>query len=110
MELKVTKHGDVVCIVPEMKRIDAAEAIAFKGRLAEIIDEGSLLLLLNLKHVEFVDSSGLGAIISTLRAVGTKGEVKLCHVGEQVMKLLNLTRLDKVLEVYPTEEDALARF
>ena len=110
MEVEVTKHGEVVCVHPKNERLDAAEAIEFKSRLGQVVEAGNINILINMEKVEFVDSSGLGAIISALRAVGVKGDVKLCNVSEQVITLLSLTRLDKVLEVFSSEETGLASF
>jgi len=110
MEIEITKHGEVTCVNPKITRLDAEEALEFKSRLATVVEDGAYRILINMEHIEFVDSSGLGAIISTLRAVGVKGDVKLCNVGDQIMTLLALTRLDKVLEVFASEDTGLASF
>ncbi|WP_419781883.1 STAS domain-containing protein [Maridesulfovibrio sp.] len=97
-----------ICIVrPKTHRLDASTAVDFKNTLLKLIEEGNLRLLLNLEKVDFIDSSGLGAIISALRQVGVKGDIKLCDIAEQVEELLRLTRLNKVLATFPCEKDAL---
>ncbi len=78
--------------------------------MLKLIEEGNLRLLLNLENVDFIDSSGLGAIISAMRQVGVKGDIKLCNVAEQLEELLRLTRLNKVLQSFPSEKDAMGGY
>ncbi|NDV19265.1 anti-sigma factor antagonist [Pseudodesulfovibrio sp. JC047] len=110
MKMVMQEYGDVISFRPEVTRLDASQAVQFKDELLQQIDNGSIRFLLNLSDVTFIDSSGLGAIISALRRVGVKGDVKLCCVVEQVMEMLRLTRLDTVLEVFDSEEEGIASF
>ncbi len=107
LKIDIRNENDICVINPGTHRLDASTAVDFKNSLLKVIAEGNLRLLLNLENVDFIDSSGLGAIISALRQVGVKGDIKLCDVAEQVEELLRLTRLDKVLETFPCEKDAL---
>jgi anti-sigma B factor antagonist len=60
-------------------------------------------------QVGFVDSSGLGALISTLKILRAEGgDLKLANVGEQVQAVLEITRLLRVFETYESAEEALA--
>ncbi len=110
MEVIMQEFGDIVSFKPKVSRLDASQAVEFKDELIQQITTGKIRLLLNLSEVTFIDSSGLGAIISALRRVGVKGDVKLCCVSDQIMEMLRLTRLDKVLEIFDSEETGIASF
>jgi anti-sigma B factor antagonist len=88
-------------------RIDASSAASFKGRMADIVARGDRLLILNLAAVEFIDSTGLGAIVSALKAVGQGGELVITNPQETVMSLLRLTRMNRVFRIYASEQEAL---
>jgi anti-sigma B factor antagonist len=90
------------------KRLDASVAAAFKEQVIGYINQGHKIILLDLGNVDFIDSSGLGAMVSCLKLVGVKGCIALCDVAGPVLSMLQLTRMDKVFAIYPTAEQALA--
>ena len=68
-------------------------------------------IIVNLEHVVFVDSAGLGALIEMHRKTKTKGgHLKLCHMGPKLQHALELARLLPLFETSPTEAAALASF
>jgi anti-sigma B factor antagonist len=110
MELvAVQREGSVVVVVPTMKRLDAAVAPAFKQEVVRLIESGDTRLLLDMGGVQFLDSSGLGAIVSILKALGNRGTLAVCNVQGAVLSLFQLTRMDRVFALHPTREDAMAR-
>ena len=64
-------------------------------------------MVLNLKNVELVDSSGHGAIVSAKKFLGTERMLHLAALSPIVAKVFALTRMEKVFRIYPTAEDAL---
>ena len=88
-------------------RIDAASSIFFKNALVEWINKGCRQIVLDMQNVEFLDSSGLGVIISTLKAMDGDGELVLSGVKKGVMSLLCLTRMNRVFRVYDFNEEAI---
>lgn len=71
--------------------------------------QGSLDVLVNLQQLPYIDSTELGRLIRahiSVRQAG--GRVRLCNLSERVVTLLKLSRLDTVLEIHGTEEEALA--
>lgn len=98
--------------------------LALKGRLAlgqestglrTVIDgllaNGATRIVLNLEHVHFVDSAGLGALIELHRKTKTKGgRLLLCHLGPKLKQALELARLMPLFETSPTEQEAVASF
>lgn len=110
MELvAVQRERGVVVVVPTMKRLDASVAPLFKQEVVRLIEAGDLRLVLDLEGVQFLDSSGLGAIVSILKAVGNRGTLAVCNVRGAVLSLFQLTRMDRVFTLHATREDAVAR-
>lgn len=109
MQLVHEKKGSVVVVKPLEKRMDATIAADFKTQMGVLINEGQALFVLDLSEVDFVDSSGLGAIVASLKMLGGKGDLVIASAGEKVMKLFKLTRMDRVFQVFPTSDEALAQ-
>ncbi len=105
---KHTKEG-LLIVKPEEKRLDAKVALEFKESLVELIKEGQKNILINLEEVEFIDSSGLGAIVVCLKNAGPDGNLMLCGLQPAVKSLLELTRLNKVFQIYLHEKEALEK-
>jgi anti-sigma B factor antagonist len=102
------KVGDVLVVKPTRPRLDASEATNFRTHLGRAIDGGCAKIVLNLSQVEFIDSSGLGAIISGLKALGSYDRFLLCEIKESALTTFKLTRLDRVFPIFATEDEALA--
>jgi anti-sigma B factor antagonist len=80
-----------------------------KDRLDWLVRRGQIEVLVNLGGLPFMDSSDLGRLIRahiSVRQAG--GRVRLCHLSERTMALMRMSRLDTVLDIYATEQDALA--
>ncbi|OQW90517.1 MAG: anti-anti-sigma factor [Beggiatoa sp. IS2] len=98
-----TQKKDQFLIVTFLeKRLSAALL-----RMKALIQAGHQYILLDLSHVDFIDSSGLGAIVSSFKLLGNKGNFVLCGVHGAVMSLLNLTRMDRVFPIYASLEEAI---
>jgi anti-sigma B factor antagonist len=90
------------------RRLDASGAPDFKTRVGDRIDTGVSLLVLDLSAVEFVDSTGLSAILSALKRLPPEGGIlALAGCRKPVAELIKLTRLDRVLRLFPNVEDAM---
>ena len=107
MRIEDKKIGEILLVKPLGKRIDAPSAPEFKSAMLNWIDTGYTRILLDLSEVDFIDSSGLGSIVSTLKAIGDKGDLSICGLKETVMSLFRLTRMDRVFQIFSTEEEAL---
>jgi anti-sigma B factor antagonist len=65
-------------------------------------------VVFDLRELRFVDSSGLGAILSCLRQLNAKGgDLKLCEMTKPVRALFELVRMHKIFDIYVTKEQAL---
>ena len=108
MDLEHRKDGEAVIVIPHEPRLDAHVAGEFKDALKGLVNDGNDRIALHLEDVEFVDSSGLSAIVSTMKSLAGKGEIVISGAKPPVMNLLKLTRLDKVFRTYTGEAEALA--
>lgn len=89
-------------------RLDATTAPDLKTRLASLIAEGHGQLVIDLTKVPFIDSSGLAALVSGLKAtLETGGALKLVGLNEQTSTAFRVTLLDRVFEFYPDVDTAL---
>ncbi len=103
-----TKNVDDVVIVEILEtRIDAKSALSFKAKINELILQGHELILLDLAKVEFIDSSGLGAIVSCLKTINRQGELALCCISNKVLTMFQITRMDRVFQIFSTKEEAV---
>jgi anti-sigma B factor antagonist len=87
-------------------RIVADVAPQFKEGLVTYVRDGNKNIVLDLSDVTFIDSSGLGALIGSLKAVRKDGELVLCGARDAVVNMLKLTRMDKVFQIFSTPEEA----
>jgi len=73
--------------------------------------ETGLMLVIDMHEVQSMDSTGCGALVSSLRTVrANKGELKIARPNEKTLALLRLTRLDRVFEIYRELDEAIRSF
>ena len=88
--------------------LDASSAKLFKEGMVPVIDQHQRILL-DLEDLQFVDSSGLGAMLSCLRAVHAKcGQMALCGMSKPVRTLFELVRMHRIFDIYPNRGEAIA--
>ena len=107
MNLTEEQRSGVLVIHVGGPRLEAERAPAFKNEVAARIDEGHQRLVLDLSQVEFVDSSGLGAIVACLKRLSPEGILAIVGVKGTVGKLFALTRMDRVFPIYDTVDAAV---
>ncbi|MCF8043535.1 MAG: STAS domain-containing protein [Desulfarculaceae bacterium] len=108
MQVEEKLIGNVLVVTLKDNCLDASVAAPLKKRLHEHTGNGCTKLVLDLDSVEFMDSSGLTVIISTLKALKEQGgRLVLSGVGADLATLFQLTRLDKVFQVYPNTGQAV---
>jgi len=108
MQIEHRKSGAVLIVVPQEQRIDASSAKDFKGKMVDWINEGNQMIVLDLQNVDFIDSSGLGAIVSCLKSLGGQGALVICNIRETVASLFQLTRMNRVFSIFQSQDDAVA--
>lgn len=103
------KHTETLVILqPQVHRVEASNAQILKNRLIDCISQGKNRIALDLGHVDFMDSSGLAALLSALKSLGENGKMALFGLSDKVRKLFSITRLDNgVFIITATEEEAV---
>lgn len=101
--------GGVLVVRSRERRLDAACAKAFVARLDALIDGGHDRIVLDVQDIDFVDSTGLGAIVAVLKRLGARGGLAICGVRERVHAILRIARIDRLLPIVAAREEALAR-
>jgi anti-sigma B factor antagonist len=111
MELKgIVDTSDVLIIELNENNLDASNVREFKDAAQAMINERTRVVL-DMSGVKFVDSSGLGALISCLRLLnGRRGDFKLCALAKPVRALFELMRMHRVFNIYDSREDAIRSF
>lgn len=108
MQLQTQTRPKVISVQVLEDRIDAATAIQFKERMRDITKDGQHRVVLDLARVQFLDSSGLGAIVAVKKLLGPDRVMDLAGLTPTVEKVFRLTRMDTVFTIHPTLEVAVA--
>jgi anti-sigma B factor antagonist len=89
--------------------LDAVAAPAIRAHIQALVEQGRVEIVCDLNEVDFLDSSGLSALVSALKTARERGGfLKLVGLKDQVAGAFKRTMLDRVFEIYPTVEAALA--
>jgi anti-sigma B factor antagonist len=107
MKIEAKETGGVLALRILDARFGADAVESFLQQVMARIQQGVPVIVLDLTPVGFIDSSGLGAIVTCLKAQGTRGKMAICGVRESVASLFKLTRMDKVVTLYATAEEAV---
>jgi len=109
MKFEVMTSSGVSILRYQGERLDAHNSDALKAKIKETFEGGVKSVLVDLAEVRFIDSSGLGALVSGFKnAVAFKGVLALTGFQDQVRSMFELTRLNRVFDIYATREEALA--
>ena len=85
--------------------LDGTKAEELRGQVTRALASGAKTLLMDLKETSFVDSSGLGTLVSVLKAVRAQDcEMYVCAINPQVKMLFELTCMDRVFEIFEDRE------
>ena len=107
MEIDTSRVNGKVAIVRLDGRLNMVAAPRLRAAIEELVDAGGTHVLVDLSAVPFMDSSGLGALIASLKkARQAQGDLRITGVTEQVGTVLSLTNLDRVLRPFDSVEAA----
>ena len=109
MDFSIEQQNAVCVVSPVGDRLDAAQAVAFKEALKKIVDDGANVMLLDLSNIQFLDSSGLGALVAHLKYMGVERQFELCGLTPTVEKVFKLTRMDGIFKIYTDRAAALSQ-
>jgi anti-sigma B factor antagonist len=111
MELKgFMEDNDVLVIELREDNLDASNVREFKDAVQAVMHERTRVVL-DMSGVKFVDSSGLGALISCLRQLNARrGDFKLCGMSTTVRALFELMRMHRVFNIHETRQEAVRSY
>jgi len=110
MDIKLREVGDVA-VLNLSGRLDLANGSTLKDQLKQLFADSKNQIHLNLAEVEFINSSGLGALVSIMKEVRLiKGRLTLSNPASYVQEIFEITQLSHIFEIYSTEEEALSSF
>lgn len=112
-ELNISERqaGDVTILDMDGKVTIGEGSVALRSAIRRLLGEGKNKILLNLGGVGYVDSSGIGELVSSFTAVNKEGgTLKLLNLTQKIQDLLAITKLLTVFDVFENEGDALASY
>ncbi|WAH51602.1 STAS domain-containing protein [Pseudescherichia vulneris] len=109
MNINTEREPNVNILTPSVRRLDASVAAAFKDAVVREIGEDRKALIVDFSKIEFIDSSGLGMLVSLLKMMNGKGEMTLCALNPGIRNMFTLTRMDRIFRICPDRASALAQ-
>ncbi|HKY28436.1 MAG TPA: STAS domain-containing protein [Pyrinomonadaceae bacterium] len=112
-ELNINERqaGDVTVLDMSGKITIGEGSVALRTAIRRLLEEGKKRILLNLSGVSYVDSSGIGELVSSYTAINKEGgQLKLLNLTQKLQDLLTITKLLTVFDVYESEAEALNSF
>ncbi len=110
IRIDVTPEKRATIVRPSGDRLDIEVSAEFRAMLLSLVEQGHRCLVIDLGNVSFMDSSGLGALVSalkTLKRSDNGGDVRLARVQAPVVSLLEIIRLNRVFATYDTIDQAV---
>ncbi len=111
MKLTSREIGDVIVLEPKGKIMGGPDATTLHDKLHEFIDQNKKKVVIDLAKVDWMNSTGLGILISGLTTLRNNGgELKLANVTQKIKSLLTITKLITVFESFDSLDEAVASF
>src|SRR5947207_7153023 len=111
LNIRERQAGDVTVLDMDGRITIGEGSIALRSAIRRLIEEGKKKILLNLAGVGYVDSSGIGELVSSYTTINREGgQLKLLKLTQKIKDLLTITKLLTVFDVYDDEAEALNSF
>lgn len=112
MELRHSEQDGVIVVTLDAQNLDARHSETFKTDLMSLVDASETFnVVLDLSPLNFVDSSGLGGLLSVLRHLNSQGgDLKIANMTKQIRAMFEIVRMHKLFEIYNSAEDAVRSF
>lgn len=112
LNIRERQAGDVTVLDMDGRITIGDGSVALRSAVRRLLDEGKKKILLNLSGVGYIDSSGIGELVSSYTAITKEvgGQLKLLNLTQKLQDLLAITKLLTVFDVYESEADALTNF
>jgi anti-sigma B factor antagonist len=111
MKIQEKKIGSVLILSLEGEIMGGNETKPLQDLIYKAIREGNPFIVMDMQKVSWINSSGLGSLMACLTTLrGSGGDLRLIHVSDRVRRPIEITRLDQVLQMFGSLEDALKNF
>lgn len=111
MDFNIEERNNITVITPKGQLMGGPDATTMAETVRDMMNEGKCAFLVDMVHVDRMNSSGLGILIGGLTTVKNGGgALKLLNLKPKIKELLKITKLDRVFETYDDEEKAIASF
>jgi len=107
----IEEKKDELDILKLEGRLDAASAKEIKSKINQLGKDNRIKIVMDLSEINFIDSTGLGCMVSCLRTVSKKGgDIKIAGLQAQVRAIFELTRLHRIFQIFDDTETAFRSF
>ena len=107
LQIEVRRQEDIAVIILSGE-VDAYTCARLRQAMIEAIEDGGANLVVDMKNVEYIDSSGLGTLVGGLKRVSERqGTIAVVCTNPQIRKVFDITGLVKVFPIYGSEDDAV---
>jgi len=111
LEIQQREHEGIIILDLKGRLTVGQEATTFRERMQKLVPAGHNSIILNMEHVDYVDSTGLGALVMCFTSVQKAGvKVKLLNLTRRSIELLVMTTLSNIFEIFDDEQDAINSF
>lgn len=109
MKIKKREVGEITVLDLSGKIMGGDDFDLFNNAIKDLVNDGHVDIVLNLKSVKWINSTGLGLMVSAYTSlVKQGGRMKVCEVSERIDNILHVTQLELIFETFDKEADALA--
>lgn len=107
MNLDVEARDDTTAVLLPAGRLNLVSSPRLRAAVGDAVESGRTMVIVDLSGVDFIDSSGLGALVAGLKTARTAGgDLRLAAAPQQVLSVLRLTNLDRVLKLHESVDAA----
>ncbi|MCP5463925.1 MAG: STAS domain-containing protein [Deltaproteobacteria bacterium] len=109
--IKDIKIDQEVAVVSLEGSLDVSQQKDFKTQIMNVAEKQEKDIVLDFSSVNFIDSSCLGALVAVTKTLqSAEGDIKLSHLSDDVRSIFQITRLDKIFEIYDDNKQAVEAF
>ncbi|MCY3975298.1 MAG: STAS domain-containing protein [Simkaniaceae bacterium] len=110
LSVNIDERDDGV-VVRISGRLDATSASVLENKLNELIEGGRMHLAIDCIEIDYMSSAGMRLLLSVTKKLKVKGgKLHLCMVNEEVMEIIRMAGFERILSIFPTEQEALLAF
>ena len=104
MDVNITRTSNRLIARPSGPRLDSPNALSFKENLRATVEQADMDVVVDMRDVDFMDSSGLGALVATSRLIPSPHEMMFANLQPIVARVFDLTHLNRVFTILPDGE------